>query len=163
VLDINEFLERFVSHFLACKSSRFIIRTSASFESWFRAEIPVVLENWYSMVDIDTNFKYPNNSTKADLVIKAKDCVIVFELKSFVQHQDSNKKGSYPTQIRSLEEIVNTNYCKQGITFTTFMGYSQNQIESMVGKFFTSDKWKFTGLRWIPDSQFAFHVGSYIV
>lgn len=162
MLDSTEFLNRFVSHFNTCKSSKFILKTLASFESWFRAEIPVVLENWYSISDIDTNFKYPDNNTKADLVIKTKDEIIVFELKSFVIHQDANKKESYPRQIKSLESIVNSNFCKQGIAFTTFTGYSQQQMDSMLNKFFTNSKWK-SNLIWIPNSQFAFHISSYSV
>ena len=162
MLDTTQFLNHFVSHFQTCKSSRFILKSPASFESWFRAEIPIVLEKWYSISDIDTNFKYPNNSTKADLVIKTKDETIVFELKSFVLHQDANKKGSYPIQIKALETIVNSHFCKQGVTFTTFMGYSKKQVDSMLVKFFTNNKWKFD-LMWIPNSQFAFHVSSYII
>ena len=162
MLDAKEFLNHFVKHFQTCKSSKFILKCSASFESWFRAEIPVVLENWYSILDIDTNFKYPNKNTKADLVIKTHDEIIVFELKSFVLHQDANKKESYPIQIKSLETIVNSNYCKQSIAFTTFTGYSQKEIDSMLAKFFINNKWK-SNLQWMPSSQLAFHVSSYSV
>lgn len=162
MLDISQFLNQFINHFHSCKSSRFILKIPASFESWFRAEIPIVLENWYSLSDIDTNFRYPNSSAKADLIIKTRDESIVFELKSFVLHQDSNKKDSYPSQIKALETIVNDNFCKQGITFTTFMGYSKKQIDSMLAKFFTNQKWK-TDFRLVANSQFAFHVGSYII
>ena len=108
------------------------------------------------------HFKYPNNSTKADLVIKTKDETIVFELKSFVLHQDANKKGSYPIQIKALETIVNSHFCKQGVTFTTFMGYSKKQVDSMLVKFFTNNKRK-SDLMWMANSQFAFHVSSYII
>ena len=162
MLDVTQFLNQFVSHFQTCKSSEFILKKSASFESWFRAEIPVVLEKWYAISNIDTNFRYPNNNTKADLVIKTNDEIIVFELKSFVSHQDANKKENYPIQIKSLETIVDNNSCKQGITFTTFTGYSQKQIDSMLIKFFTNNKWKSISIP-IPNSTFAFHVGSYTV
>lgn len=162
MLEANQFLNQFINHFHTCKASKFILKTPASFESWFRAEIPIVLENWYNLSDIDTNFRYPDSNNKADLVIKANNETIVFELKSFVSHQDSNKKDSYPNQIKALEEIVNSKFCQQGIAFTTFMGYSKKQVDSLLLKFFSSNKWN-TSYSLIPNSQFAFHVGSYIL
>ncbi|MDE2589236.1 MAG: hypothetical protein KGL95_06180 [Patescibacteria group bacterium] len=120
------------------------------------------MKNWYPLSNISTNFDYPDKNTKADLDVRTEKERIVFELKSFVLHQDAKKKESFPKQIKSLETIVDNNYCNQGITFTTFMNYSEKQLDSMLGKFFTNNKWK-SVRKGMPNSKFVFHISSYTV
>lgn len=70
---------------------------------------------------------------------------IVLELKCFVAGADANKKGSYPSQTKRLEELVMTHAVQQALAVTTFHGYSETQMRNYMSAFFQSASWKIAG------------------
>ena len=141
MIDIEELFERISNHVAACKSASFVCNRLAAFESWFRVELnPVLWELGYSPAAIDTNYTYPNSKDKADLCIRdnQNNIIVVFELKPFVKGQDSNKKDKYPAQIQRLENLIFARIILQAITLTTFIGYTELQMNSYMDEFFKS-------------------------
>ncbi len=145
MIRLDSLSDRFSKHILTCKSAKFVLNRDAAFESWFRVElVPVLEELGYSADQIETNYRYPETGGKADLCVRIDGC-IVFELKSFVSGQDANKKQEYPKQIKRLEKIIESKSCNQVIAFTTFIGYSQQQMQNYLRSFFDSTKWETFG------------------
>ena len=97
--------------------------------------------------NIVTDYNYPNTKNKADLVINLDKGKIVFELKSFVNHQDSNKKEKYPEQVTRLKDLLidDSSEVIQVITFTTFAGYTDTSIKKIIDKTFDQSEWNFYG------------------
>ncbi len=146
MINIKVLFEKFSSHVASCKSAPFVCTTHAAFESWFRVElVPVLWDLRYSSDSIKTNYIYPNSNDKADLCVKDQQGDIVFELKSFVSGQDANKKANYPGQIKKLERLIADASVLQGITFTTFIGYSETKMSNYMNLFFTNDSWDMLG------------------
>lgn len=146
MIDIRKLFEKFQNHISTCTSAPFVCNIHASFESWFRVElIPVLCELGYNPDQITTNYSYPHG-TKADLCVYSQQGEIVFELKPFVKGQDSNKKVTYPRQIEALEKLINTDgNVSQVITFTTFIGYSERSMNTLMNSFFKSNSWDIIG------------------
>ena len=146
MIDAEELLKKLSSHVASCKSSSFVCTTHAAFESWFRVElIPVLWEFQYPLSSIETNYTYPNSKDKADLCVRNRSGDIVFELKSFVYGQDSNKKEKYPSQIKKLEKLIADPSVLQVVALTTFIGYSETQMTNYMRHFFASDPWNILG------------------
>jgi len=148
VIDIEKLFKRFSAHVVRSRSAPFICTTSSANESWFRVElIPILWEFRYPPDSVATNYNYPNSKKKADLCVRAKLGDIVFELKSFVVDQDSNKKETYPGQIKRLEKLISHRSVLQVIAFTTFIGYSENRMGNYMDLFFAHDSWDILGPR----------------
>jgi len=146
MIEIENLFKECSKHIATCKSAPIVCNIRAAFESWFRVELIVVLLNLgYSLEHIETNYTYSNSSDKADLCIRTERGDIVFELKSFVDGQDSNKKTKYPNQIKKLESASLSPTVAQVLTFTTFIGYSENKIKSYVKMFFQNNSWRIFG------------------
>lgn len=125
IIKIKKLFKKFSSHVASCESARFVCSERTAFESWFRVELcPVLRKLGFKNIDFDYN--YPDSGNKADLCVRTQRGDIVFELKSFVSDQDSNKKKKYPEQIRRLENLIHDpSGVLQVITFTTFTGRSE--------------------------------------
>jgi len=146
MIDIEELLIKLSSHVATCKSSSFVCTAQAAFESWFRVElVPVLWEFKYSLSSIETNYTYPSSKDKADLCVRDRLGDIVFELKSFVYGQDSNKKEKYPSQIKKLEKLIADQNVLQVVALTTFIGYSETQMTNYMRHFFASVQWNIIG------------------
>ncbi|MDR2478740.1 MAG: hypothetical protein LBD48_05445 [Treponema sp.] len=146
MINIQELCLLFSSHVASCKSCGVVCGRNAAFESWFRVElIPVLSDIGYK--DIVTDYSYPNIKNKADLAINLKEEKIVFELKSFVNHQDSNKKKEYPEQVMRLKNLLldDSNGVIQVITFTTFIGYTELPMKRIINKTFNQNEWNIHG------------------
>jgi hypothetical protein len=129
MINIQELGLLFSEHVTSCKSCSTVCRRNAAFESWFRVElIPVLGDIGYT--NIVTDYNYPNIKRKADLAINLNEGKIVFELKSFVNYQDSNKKEKYPEQVTRLKNLLidDSSEVIQVITFTTFAGYTDTSM-----------------------------------
>jgi hypothetical protein len=107
--------------------------------------IPVLWEFQYPSTSIETNYSYPNSKDKADLCVRDKSGDIVFELKSFVYGQDSNKKEKYPSQIKKLEKLIADPSVLQVMALTTFIGYSETQLINYMRHFFAAESWNIIG------------------
>ncbi len=146
MIDIKVLFENISNHIAYCKSAPFVCTKQAAFESWFRVEImPVLWDLQYPSDSIITEYTYPNSRDKADLCVKDQQGDIVFELKSFVSMQDSNKTKSYPKQIEKLEKLIANPSVLQGITFTTFIGYSETRMNNYMNRFFNNNSWDILG------------------
>lgn len=142
VLKIKKLLKKFSKHVASCKSARFVCSELSAFESWFGVELYTVLRCKLGFKDVRFKYTYPDSRDRADLCVKTARGDIVFELKSFVSGQDGNKKKEYPRQIARLEELVHhTSGVLQVITFTTFIGYSEDYMKSYFKKLF-GDSWE---------------------
>ena len=146
MINIEKLFDKFSKHAASCKSAPFVLNANAAFESWFRVElIPPLNELGYEFRNIETNYTYPNSRDKADLCLKSAQGNIVFELKSFVSGQDSNKKEKYPGQIEKLEKLISSSNIVQVISLTTFIGYSETQMMRYINNFFKSKSWTILG------------------
>jgi hypothetical protein len=136
----------FSEHVCSCKSCAIVCGRKAAFESWFRVELITVLSDM-DYKDIVTNYNYPNTKNKADLAINLNEGKIVFELKSFVNYEDSNKKEKYPEQVANLKNLLidDSNEVIQVITFTTFIGYTETSMKKIINKTFNQSEWTFYG------------------
>jgi hypothetical protein len=159
MLDLNIFFNQLAKHVGSCRSAPIVCGAKASFESWFRAEIIPVLWDLQIPADvIDTNYGYPDSRNKADLCARTKDGCIVFELKTFVIKQDSNKLKDYPNQIKRLETLVLRADVIQVVAFTTFLGYSEGQMVKHLTRFFESKTWNVVGPKQLLDPHPLFVV-----
>jgi hypothetical protein len=158
MIDAKELLRKLSSHVASCKSSSFLCSVHAAFESWFRVElVPVLQELQYPSSSIETNYTYPNSNDKADLCVRDILGDIIFELKSFVHGQDSNKKQKYPSQIKKLEKLIANHSVLQVLALTTFIGYSETQMANYTEHFFASGSWNVLGpLRLVK--QYPLHI-----
>lgn len=128
------------------RSLYFLATTRASFESWFRVELVVVLEQLgVPMNLVDPSFTYPHSNDKADLVVRDPKGLVVFELKSFVEGAESQKLGDFPRQVKRLRRLVEEEIVSQVIAFVTLYGYSQRQLLSRAAGFFAEGPWRVVG------------------
>lgn len=146
MINISTFSKEIKSHVKKIKSSSFVCSTKASFESWFKVElIQVLYDMGYTRSQIKTKFNYPRKKNIADIAINDQNGKIVFELKPFVIKQDSNKKEEYPKQIARLENLSNEKDTQQVITFTTYIGYSNEQMLKLIEMLFNKNLWEIIG------------------
>ncbi len=146
MIDIEDLFDKYSEHVSSLKAAPFICNIHAAFESWFHVElVPVLWELGIADANIEPRYAYPNSSGSADLGIKTREGVIVFELKSFVNGKSAAKEADYPKQIRKLAEVVSNREALQVIAFTTFIGYSEVSMMNHVTKFFGKDPWDVTG------------------
>jgi len=94
---------------------------------------------------IRTDFTYPTSRSKADLILDLKGGHCVFELKTFVSGQESQKMTDFPGQLQRLLGLLGTNKIVQVIAFTTFIGYGPEALQNRLGQFFGSDPWHSIG------------------
>lgn len=159
MIDIERLYKGFSKHVATCKSAPVVCNINAAFESWFRVElIPVLYELGYPYSQIKTNYTYPDGK-KADLCVESEQGDIVFELKPFVSNADANKINNYPSQIKRLEKLVSSEHrVLQVITFTTFIGYSEKRMNTLMNLFFTNVSWNIYGPKKLIDQYSLFVV-----
>ena len=136
------------AHVAANPGAVIVASYPTAFESWFRAEIALVLiQLGYSRSNLDFRYEYPvSGGTQrkyADLAFRG-DWPVVFELKPFVNHADSNKKTTFPTQLALLENHVASRHIAAGVAFATFFGYSSNQVHARIRSLFNA-RWTVSG------------------
>ena len=146
MIDIEDLFDKYSEHVSSLKAAPFICDTHAAFESWFHVElVPVLWELGIADSSIEPRYAYPNSSGSADLGIRTREGVIVFELKSFVNGKSAKKEANYPKQIRTLARLVSNREALQVIAFTTFIGYSEVSMMNHVKKFFKKGSWDVIG------------------
>ena len=111
---------------------------------------------------IITNYKYPFSKNKADLcVIDDDNQKIVFEMKCFVDKQDANKIQKYPEQTKMLERLLEYDDVSQIITFTTYIGYTENRMINITVKSHQNESWLVTELRkFVNEYDLYFIIGT---
>ncbi len=146
MIDIEDLFGKYSEHVSSLKAAPFICNIHAAFESWFHVElVPVLWELGIADSSIEPRYAYPNSSGSADLGIRTREGVIVFELKSFVSDKSGKKEGKYPNQIGKLAKLVSDRDALQAIAFTTFIGYSKGSMMNHVKKFFKKGPWDVIG------------------
>lgn len=146
MIDINLLSEELANHIKNLPARKLVAVTRTAFESWFRVELACVLQRVTTGTRLIFNFNYTLEgcqNLKADICLLGEDSeTTVFELKSFVSGADANKKESFPKQNNLLYQHVKENQFSQGVSFVTFIGYSDRQIKKMLSLFYAEKEWQ---------------------
>lgn len=146
MLSLDELRTCFIDHVRTLRSGPFACSALTALEGWFRVELVPALEDLGISRDaVDSRFVYPGTQEQADLSVRTKTGLVVFELMHFVSHKDSKKVKRLPTQLDRLEVAVRDGAVQQGIAFLTFNGYSEKRQNTLIQGFFGSRQWQIIG------------------
>lgn len=129
------------------------------FEGWFRAWSMGVLCEMGAQPEKLRPRHHFKDGKEADLKVETEEGAIVFEIMCFVSGKDGQKKKRFPTQLEHLENAVRAGEIRQCIALATFVGYSDEQINRLLNRFFGSRSWKGEGpVGLFTDGQRLLHI-----
>jgi hypothetical protein len=147
MVEINYLSGTLAKHIKSLPAGQLVADTQTAFESWFRVELAYILTKLFPRSRVEFNFNYTLKDCqkkKADICLHDPgQKPIVFELKSFVIGADANKKAEFPKQNDLLYQHIKNDEFSQGISFVTFVGYSDEQIAKLLPGFYpTNHGWQ---------------------